>query len=43
VTVPRAADPTDREQRVLDIIETVRSKPLKFRDARITMAHGAGG
>jgi hydrogenase expression/formation protein HypE len=28
---------------VLDIIETVRSKPPRFRDARITMAHGAGG
>ncbi len=41
--MPKAADPTDREQRVLDIIETVRSKPPKFRDARITMAHGAGG
>jgi len=35
--------PTEREQRVLDIIETVRSKPLRFRDDRITMAHGAGG
>ena len=28
---------------MLDIIETVRAKPPKFRDARITMAHGAGG
>ena len=28
---------------MLDIIETVRSKPPRFRDARITMAHGAGG
>jgi hydrogenase expression/formation protein HypE len=28
---------------VLDIIETVRSKPPRFKDARITMAHGAGG
>jgi hydrogenase expression/formation protein HypE len=28
---------------VLDIIETVRTKPPRFRDARITMAHGAGG
>ncbi len=39
---PQAA-PTEREQRVLDIIETVRSKPLRFRDEQITMAHGAGG
>jgi hydrogenase expression/formation protein HypE len=37
------AAPTEREQRVLDIIETVRAKPLRFRDERITMAHGAGG
>ncbi len=28
---------------MLDIIETVRSKPPRFKDARITMAHGAGG
>jgi hydrogenase expression/formation protein HypE len=39
---PQSA-PTAREQRVLDIIETVRSKPLRFRDERIAMAHGAGG
>jgi hydrogenase expression/formation protein HypE len=32
-----------REQRILGIIETARSKPAKFRDERITMAHGAGG
>jgi hydrogenase expression/formation protein HypE len=32
-----------REQRILEIIETARSKPAKFRDERITMAHGAGG
>lgn len=32
-----------REQRVLDIIETQRAKRPKFRDDRITMAHGAGG
>jgi hydrogenase expression/formation protein HypE len=29
--------------RVLEIIETARSKRAKFRDDRITMAHGAGG
>jgi hydrogenase expression/formation protein HypE len=32
-----------REQRILGIIETARSKPARFRDERITMAHGAGG
>src|ERR671939_69376 len=32
-----------REQRVLSIIETARSKRPRFRDERITMAHGAGG
>jgi hydrogenase expression/formation protein HypE len=32
-----------REERILGIIETARSKPAKFRDERITMAHGAGG
>ena len=32
-----------REQRILGIIETARSKPIKFRDEQITMAHGAGG
>jgi hydrogenase expression/formation protein HypE len=38
-----AAPATDREQRILGIIETARSKRPKFRDERITMAHGAGG
>jgi hydrogenase expression/formation protein HypE len=32
-----------REERILGIIETARAKPAKFRDERITMAHGAGG
>jgi hydrogenase expression/formation protein HypE len=32
-----------REQRVLEIIETARSKRPRFRDERITLAHGAGG
>jgi hydrogenase expression/formation protein HypE len=32
-----------REERVLGIIETARAKRRKFRDERITMAHGAGG
>ncbi|HEY3021920.1 MAG TPA: hydrogenase expression/formation protein HypE [Solirubrobacteraceae bacterium] len=34
---------TDREQRILGIIETARGKRPKFRDAQVTMAHGAGG
>jgi hydrogenase expression/formation protein HypE len=34
---------TDREQRILGIIETARSKPARFKDEQITMAHGAGG
>ena len=34
---------TDREQRILGIIETARSKQKKFRDERVNMAHGAGG
>src|SRR4051795_11495843 len=35
--------PSDREAKVLGIIETARGKRPKFRDDRITMAHGAGG
>ncbi len=34
---------SDREQKILGIIETTRGKQAKFRDAHITMAHGAGG
>ncbi|MGA9857783.1 MAG: hydrogenase expression/formation protein HypE [Solirubrobacteraceae bacterium] len=34
---------SEREQRILGIIETARGKRPKFRDRRITMAHGAGG
>jgi hydrogenase expression/formation protein HypE len=34
---------SDREQRILGIIETARAKRAKFRDTQITMAHGAGG
>ncbi|HLI60053.1 MAG TPA: hydrogenase expression/formation protein HypE [Solirubrobacteraceae bacterium] len=33
----------DRETRVLEIIETARAKRPRFRDERITLAHGAGG
>jgi hydrogenase expression/formation protein HypE len=32
-----------REGRLLEIIDTARAKPARFRDERITMAHGAGG
>jgi hydrogenase expression/formation protein HypE len=32
-----------REERVLGIIETARSKRPRFKDAHVTMAHGAGG
>ena len=39
----RGAAPSDREERILGIIETTRSKRAKFRDSHITMAHGAGG
>jgi hydrogenase expression/formation protein HypE len=31
------------EQHALELIERVRSKPARFRDEQITMAHGAGG
>jgi hydrogenase expression/formation protein HypE len=40
------ADPTavsEREQKILGIIETARGKRAKFRDDQINMAHGAGG
>jgi hydrogenase expression/formation protein HypE len=34
---------SDREQKILGIIETARGKRAKFRDEHINMAHGAGG
>jgi hydrogenase expression/formation protein HypE len=34
---------SSREERILGIIETARAKRPRFRDERITMAHGAGG
>src|SRR5438067_8895836 len=34
---------SEREQKILGIIETARGKRPKFRDERINMAHGAGG
>ncbi len=34
---------SSREERILGIIETARAKRPRFKDERITMAHGAGG
>jgi hypothetical protein len=34
---------SDRESKILQIIETARAKRPKFRDSHITMSHGAGG
>ena len=34
---------SEREQKILGIIETTRGKRAKFRDERINMSHGAGG
>ena len=38
-----AAEVAAREEKILGIIETARAKRHKFRDERITTAHGAGG
>jgi hydrogenase expression/formation protein HypE len=37
------SDVAEREAKILGIIETARAKRHRFRDARITTAHGAGG
>jgi hydrogenase expression/formation protein HypE len=42
-TIEPTAPVSDREAKILGIIETARSKRAKFRDQQITMAHGAGG
>jgi hypothetical protein len=34
---------SEREQKILGIIETARAKCPKFRESRINMVHGAGG
>jgi len=34
---------SERETKILGIIETARSKQAKFRDQHVTMSHGAGG
>jgi hydrogenase expression/formation protein HypE len=40
----RESDPvSDRERKILDIIETTRAKRPKFKAEQVTMAHGAGG
>jgi hydrogenase expression/formation protein HypE len=41
--VAESAAVSDREQRILGIIETARAKRAKFRDTHVTMSHGAGG
>jgi hydrogenase expression/formation protein HypE len=41
--LPSPARISDREQKILGIIETARGKRAKFRDEHINMAHGAGG
>ena len=32
---------SERERKVLDMIETARSKRARFRDPRVTMAHAS--
>ncbi len=41
--MPSDTKAVGREQRILEIIETTRAKRPRFKDERITMAHGAGG
>jgi len=41
--MPETARVSDREERILQIIETTRAKRPKFKDAKVTMSHGAGG
>jgi hydrogenase expression/formation protein HypE len=40
---PETTSVPDREQRILEIIETARAKRPRFKDDHVTMAHGAGG
>jgi hydrogenase expression/formation protein HypE len=42
-TPPASAPESLREREVLEKIQRVRGMPARFRDERITMAHGAGG
>jgi len=41
--VSEGAAVSEREQRILGIIQTARSKPGRFTEQQVTMAHGAGG
>jgi len=41
--VSQSAPVSDREQKILGIIEKTRAKRPRFKDKRITMSHGAGG
>jgi hydrogenase expression/formation protein HypE len=41
--MPEQTAVSEREQKILGIIETARGKRAKFRDEQINMAHGAGG
>jgi hydrogenase expression/formation protein HypE len=43
VAAPEPTVVSEREQKILGIIETARGKRAKFRDTQINMAHGAGG
>ena len=43
MSATRASGAADREQRILEIIETTRAKRPRFKDEQVTMAHGAGG
>ena len=43
MTGGRNAAVSEREAKVLSIIETARAKRGRFRDAQVTMSHGAGG
>jgi hydrogenase expression/formation protein HypE len=43
MTETPSAAVSDREHKILGIIETARGKRAKFRDRQINMAHGAGG
>lgn len=42
-SVPTRDPVAEREEKILGIIESTRSKQAKFRDAHVTMSHGAGG
>jgi hydrogenase expression/formation protein HypE len=42
-SLPGDAPGSAREREVLEKIQRVRAQPARFRDERITMAHGAGG